>query len=89
MATSVSAKKRVRQNQKRRESNRATRSKLRTVLKKAREAAATKPKDAATEQAYRLATRELDKSVRRGMVKRNAASRIKSRLALLRNRSGS
>jgi small subunit ribosomal protein S20 len=82
-----SAKKRLRQNERRRASNRAMRSQMRTCLKKAREAAAKAPADAATEQVIRKACSELDKAARKGLIKKNEANRRKARLALLRNRS--
>lgn len=87
MPHTKSAKKRVRQNVGRREKNRAQRSEVRTFVKKARVAAEKAPKDAATEEALRRAASELDKAVRRGLLKKNQASRRKARLAKLRDRS--
>ena len=87
MPHTMSAKKRLRQNARRRAANRALRSQLRTVVRKARETAAKAPRDAATEQALRNACSELDKAARKGLIKKNEADRRKARLALLRDRS--
>ncbi len=87
MAHTKSAKKRVRQNVSLREKNRAQRSQLRTSVKKARIAAGTAPKDEATEKALSRAASEMDRAARKGLIKKNQASRRKSRLAKLRNRT--
>jgi small subunit ribosomal protein S20 len=89
MPHTKSAKKRARQNAKRRADNRAARSKVRTTVKKAQTTAAAAPKDEVTEKAYRKAAKELDRAARKGLIKKNEASRRKARLAKLRNRSGS
>ncbi len=77
MPNSKSAIKRQRQNEKRRVHNKAVRSRLRTALKKVRDAS-----DAgqATE-AYREASRLLDRAAARGLIHKNVASRSKGRLA--------
>jgi small subunit ribosomal protein S20 len=80
-----SAKKRVRQNVDRRAKNRAVRSKIRTEIKKAATTAASEPKSEAAEKAYRKAAGELDKAARRGLIKKNEASRRKARMAKARN----
>ncbi len=87
MPHAKSAKKRVRQNLGRRERNRAQRSEVRTFVKKARAAAEKVPKDEATEKVLRRAASELDKAARKGLLKKNQASRRKARLAKLRDRS--
>ncbi len=87
MAHTKSAKKRVRQNVSLREKNRAQRSQLRTSVKKARTAAGTAPKDEATEKVLRRAASEMDRAARKGLIKKNEASRRKARLAKLRNRT--
>ena len=87
MPHTKSAKKRARQNVSRREKNRAQRSQVRTSIKKARSAAGTAPKDETTEQALRRAASEVDKAARKGLLKKNQASRRKARLAKLRDRS--
>jgi len=66
----------------RRERNRSDRSALRTVLKKARLAADGTDAAAATE-AVRLASKKLDQSAAKHLIHKNAAARLKSRLARL------
>ena len=79
MANTDSAKKRVRQNEKREERNRLFRVTARTHVKRVRRLIAEKRFDEA-ENAYRLAERALDKAARKGIVHPNNASRRKSRL---------
>ncbi|MFN7931322.1 MAG: 30S ribosomal protein S20 [Blastocatellia bacterium] len=79
MPNHVSAEKRDRQNAKRNAINTASRSKLRTSVKKLRAALTTKKADDA--QALLPATiSALDKAVQKGVLHRNAAARHKSRL---------
>ena len=66
----------------RRERNRSARSALRTVLKKARTAAAGSDPAAAAE-AIKLASKKLDQSAANHLIHKNAAARLKSRLARL------
>ncbi len=80
MAHSLSARKRVRQNVKRRAINRARRSTLKTKLRKSLEILAGTDA-AAAETAVREASRMLDKFANQRTVHRNAAARRKSRLA--------
>ncbi len=87
MPHTKSAKKRDRQNVERRAKNRAMRSKVRTEIKKAGKAASTDGKGEVAEKTYRKAASELDKAARRGLIKKNEASRRKARLAKSRNRS--
>lgn len=77
MPNTRSAKKRLRQNQKRAARNKAFRSRLRTLLKKAR--GTSEPHAAAT--LYREASSLLDHAVSKGTLHRNAAARHKARLA--------
>lgn len=77
MPNTRSAKKRLRQNRKRAARNKAFRTRLRTVLKKAR--AVSEPEAAAA--LYRQASSELDHAASKGVLHRNAAARHKSRLA--------
>jgi small subunit ribosomal protein S20 len=70
----------------RRERNRSARSALRTVLKKARAAAAGTDPAAATE-AVRLASIKLDQSAGSHLIHKNAAARLKSRLSRLLKKS--
>jgi small subunit ribosomal protein S20 len=86
MPTTKSAKKRVRQNEKQRDANRAARSKIRTSVKKA--AAAGNGKDESADKSYRKAASELDKAARKGLIKKNEANRRKARLARSRSRAG-
>lgn len=78
MANTTSAQKAMRQAERRAIRNRAARSAIRTYVKKATEAVLG-PADAAAE-VVRRAVSELDKSVHKGIVHRNAAARRKSRL---------
>jgi len=87
MPHTKSAMKRMRQNLRRNLRNRAARSQVRTVLKKARAAIAAGPKEPAAEQTIREAFSALDRAARKGLIKKNEADRRKARLALLRNRS--
>lgn len=80
MAHSVSATKRIRQNQKRNAFNRGRRSALRTQLKKVD--AALEAKDPAkVAEEIRLASQKLDKLAKTNVIHKNAAARKKSRLA--------
>ena len=79
MAHSLSAIKRVRQNEKRRVRNRADRTRLRTQIKKLRQAVDTKNTDEA--QKLMPGTISLiDLMVKKGLIHKNAGSRYKSRL---------
>lgn len=73
-----SAKKRLKQNIKRRERNRKAKSTMRTAVKKAESAAATK--DKSSREAVLEACKVLDKTARKGIVHKNLAARKKSRL---------
>jgi small subunit ribosomal protein S20 len=79
MANIKSAKKRIRQNEKRRIRNAAARGTVRTAVKSARVALAGTALDEAREALARM-TRVLDKAVTKGILHRNAAARRKSRL---------
>ena len=80
MPNTSSAKKALRQNQKRRLENRTQRSALRTTVKKVRKAAeGTDP--AATQAAFREATKSLDQAAAKNLIHKNTAARTKSRLA--------
>ncbi len=80
MANIKSQIKRNRQNERRHERNKAVRTELKTVAKKARTAASEGSGDAATEL-LRTASRAIDKAASRGIVHKRAAARRKSRLA--------
>ncbi len=79
MANHQSAKKRMRQNVKRRARNRSNRSRLRTQIKKLREAIAANDKKQS--QAELVPTISLiDKMVNKKILHQNTAARYKSRL---------
>ena len=80
MAHSLSAKKRVRQNVKRKVINRARKSMVKTQMKKF-EAAMTAGDLTVAQEQYRLLTKKLDKVAATTTMHKNTASRIKSRLA--------
>jgi len=79
MANHFSALKRARQTEKRTAQNRANKSRLRVALRGFREAVAAGNKETA-EQSFRSAVSVLDKSIQKGVVHANTASRYKSRL---------
>ena len=79
MANHPSAVKRYRQSQKRQAINTTNRHKLKTQLKKLKTAVAAKKADDAKgllPQTFKL----IDKSVQKGVIKKNTAARYKSRL---------
>jgi small subunit ribosomal protein S20 len=78
LANTRSARKRIRQNEKRRLRNRAVRSAVRGSVKSAREALGGSG-DSAT--VVREAIRALDRAVTKGIIPRNTAARRKSALA--------
>lgn len=80
MAHSLSAKKRVRQNAKHRNINRARKSEIKTVIKGFEAAAGSGDKKAAAEQ-YKLAVKRLDEVASAKTIHKNKAARLKSRLA--------
>jgi small subunit ribosomal protein S20 len=80
MANSPSSKKRARQADARAEVNRARRSRMRTFVRKVEEAIATGEYAAASE-ALRQAQPEIMRSVTKGVLHKNTASRKISRLA--------
>ncbi len=79
MANHVSSLKRARQTVIKTAVNRSNRSKLRGVLRELREAIGKGDAKAAAEQ-YRQTASVLDKSVQKGVLHKNTASRYKSRL---------
>ena len=80
MANHFSALKRTRQTEKRTAANRANKSRLRTALRELR-SVMEKGDKAAAESKFREAISVLDKSVQKGVVHKNTASRYKARLA--------
>jgi small subunit ribosomal protein S20 len=79
MANHVSALKRARQTERRTAVNRSNRSRVRGSLREMREALA-KGDAAAAQTQYRQTVSVLDKSVQKGVLHGNTASRYKSRL---------
>ena len=80
MANSISARKRVRQTEKRAAQNRDRRSRIRTVVKDV-ELAIAKGNRAEAEAAFKAMEPELMRGVTRGILKKNTASRKVSRLS--------
>lgn len=79
MPTSLSAKKRLRQNIKHRLRNRQVKAALRTQIRKLREAIKERNINTAEEQMI-LTMKKIDKSCTKGVLHKNTAARMKSRL---------
>ena len=77
-----SAKKRMRQDHKRREHNRTLRSALRSQIRKLRDALAQQDPDASRAEMSRTA-KSLDQAAAKGIIHKNKAARLKSRLSRL------
>lgn len=84
MANSKSADKRIRQNEKRRLSNRTAKSTVRTSQKKFLAAVKENDKDAA-EVSFREMVKLMDTAARKGVFHKKAVARKKSRLHKLLN----
>jgi len=80
VAHSLSAKKRVRQNEKKRTINRTRKSQVKTKIKQFQETLSEGDAEAATEQ-LRLVTAKLDKTAATSTMHKKTAARKKSRLA--------
>jgi len=80
MPNTKSAEKRLRQNKVRRQRNRTVKTALRTQIRKVHEALTAGDAEA-TEQAFRAATKRLDRAAASNVIHRNAAARLKSRLS--------
>ena len=81
MPNNAAAKKRMRQEEKRRAHNRSVKSIVKTQITKARVAITTNTINAeAAEEAVRAAVSELDRAAKKGVIHRNNAARRKSRL---------
>ena len=80
MAHSLSAKKRVRQNTKKRLINRSRKSQIKTQIKRFETALSSGDAKAASEQ-YRLIVEKLDKAAATSTMHKKTAARKKSRLA--------
>ncbi len=79
MPNTNTAKRALRKSTKRRETNRAKRSMLRTLIKKVRLSAAAGNQDEAN-KAFILVQKRLDQAASKNLVHANTASRLKSRL---------
>ena len=79
MANSIQAKKRARQNEKRRQHNASLRSMVRTYLKKV-DAAIASGDQANAQEAYTAAVPVIDRMADKGIIHKNKAARHKSRL---------
>ena len=82
MPTTNSAKKRLRQNEKRRDRNRSAKAMLRTQVRKVREAVAANDVSKA-EAELRATAKKLDQAASKQIIHKNKASRTKSRLQRL------
>ena len=80
MANIKSQIKRIRQNEKAHQRNKAVKSALKTHVRKFREAADSGNIEEATE-ALRVASRQLDKAVSKGVIHKNRAANRKSAIA--------
>jgi len=80
VAHSLSAKKRVRQNEKRNTTNRARKSQVKTQIKHLEEVMATGDAEASAEQ-FRQITKKIDKIASTSTMHKKTAARNKSRLA--------
>ena len=85
MADHPSVVKRHQQSLKRHQRNVETKSRLRTLIKRARQLIEAKDSENASAQ-LRVVNKALDKAVSRGVIKRNTASRWMSRLSSSANR---
>ncbi len=79
MANTKSAAKRARQSERRAQRNSSTKTALKSVHKKLRNALATGEKETAKDQ-FAVLSSKLDKAAKNGVIHRNAAARRKSRL---------
>ncbi|MBN1786805.1 MAG: 30S ribosomal protein S20 [Sedimentisphaerales bacterium] len=86
MAHSLSAKKRVSQNAKRRTINRARKSAVKAQIKDFEAAVASGDKKAVTEQ-YKLIIKKLDKIASTKTIHKNKAARLKSRITRKANKA--
>jgi small subunit ribosomal protein S20 len=82
LANIKSSIKDIERSRRRRIRNRAVKSRVRTYIRKFREAAASGDKELALE-AYKAAQSQIDRAVSKGVLKPNTGARYKSRLASL------
>lgn len=81
MANIKSAKKRIKVLKTKTEQNKSVKSNLKTVLKKAEFAVANSADN--KDEAVRLAMKKIDQACAKGLLKKNTASRRKSKLAIM------
>lgn len=86
MPNTKSALKELRKSERRRQRNRMIRTRARTFVKYARQAIAQADLEAAR-KAIQEACRELDQAARKGVIHKNTAARLKSRLMQQFNRT--
>ncbi|MEO9594694.1 30S ribosomal protein S20 [Rhodopirellula bahusiensis] len=82
MPNTSSASKRLRQNEKRRLLNRATRSNMRSTIRRVREAVENNDLDTAKSE-FQAVQKKLDRAAANNLIHKNAAARTKSRLNTL------
>jgi small subunit ribosomal protein S20 len=82
MPQTKSAKKRLRQSEKRRTINRSTKSAIKTQMRKVREAVASGNLEAAQNE-FRAAAKKLDRAAAHNIIHKNSSSRHKARLSHL------
>ncbi|EMB14507.1 MULTISPECIES: 30S ribosomal protein S20 [Rhodopirellula] len=82
MPNTSSASKRLRQNEKRRLLNRATRSNMRSTIRRVREAVENNDLETAKNE-FKAAQKKLDRAAANNLIHKNAAARTKSRLNTL------
>jgi small subunit ribosomal protein S20 len=82
MPNTNSAKKRLRQNEKLRLSNRSAKSTMRTQLRRVREAIQTGDSEKAQAE-FRIAQKKIDQAAGKNLIHKNTAARTKSRLVKL------
>ena len=80
MPNNAAAKKRMRQEQKRRSHNRSVKSIVKTQVTKARQAIAADVQAEIATEAVRVAVSDLDRAAKKGVIHPNNAARRKSRL---------
>jgi small subunit ribosomal protein S20 len=87
MAHSTQARKRIRQNEKRRIYNRSFRNEIKSLTKRFSESVAAKNHQAAGEL-FRMVVSKLDKAAKKNVYHRNSVARKKSKAAALLHRLG-
>ena len=87
MANTASAKKRIRQNLKRRTRNQVWRTRARSYIKRARTSMSDNSQEV-SQEAVKVAISELDKAASKGVIHKRNAARRKSRLMKQLNKMG-